>query len=118
MKNSQNYLKNTRKNRQEDWKKTVLEAVSKDLDLRSRWFGIEELKSKYNPIPYHNKTKEGEHIKLHDRAQKAAEYFSRERWGLPNQDHMDLKEARRPKFENNKITSYYPLEKYYIIQYI
>ena len=64
--------KEYKKSRQEDRNKLVLEAISKDLDLRSRWLGIKELKSKYNPTPYHNQNKEGEHIKLHDRAQKAA----------------------------------------------
>ena len=55
--------KEYKKSRQEDRKQLVLEAISKDLDLRSRWSGVKELKSKYNPIPYHSQTKEGEHIK-------------------------------------------------------
>ena len=70
--------KEYKKSRQEDRKTQVLEAISKDLDLRSRWLGIKELKSKFNPTPYHNETREGEHIKLHERAQKATEYLSRE----------------------------------------
>ena len=104
--------KEYKKSRQEDRKTQVLEAISKDLDLRSRWLGIKELKPKYNPTPYHNKTKEGEHIKLHERAQKAAEYLSKEQWGEPSQEHKDLKESRRHKYRNNKITKYHLFEKY------
>ena len=83
--------KEYKKSRQEDRKQKVLGAISKDLDLRSRWLGIKEFKSKFNPTPYHNKTKEGEHIKLHERAQKAADHLSREQWGEPSQAEKDLK---------------------------
>ena len=103
-----------KKSRQEDRKQQVLEAISRDLDLRSRWLGIKELKSKYNPIPYHNTTKEGEHIKLHDRAQKAAEYLSKEQWGEPNQEQKDFKNSRSHKYRNNKINKYQLFEKYNI----
>ena len=102
-----------KKSRQEDRKKLVIESISRDLDLRSRWLGIKELKSKYNPTPYHNVTKDGEHIKLHDRAQKAAEYLSREQWGELSQEQKDLKETRKHKYRNNKITNYFSFEKYY-----
>jgi len=91
----------------------VIESISRDLDLRSRWLGIKELKSKYNPTPYHNVTKDSEHIKLHDRAQKAAEYLSREQWGELSQEQKDLKETRKHKYRNNKITNYFSFEKYY-----
>jgi len=106
--------KEYKKSRQEDRKQKVLEAISKDLDLRSRWLGIKELKSKFNPTPYHNKNKEGEHTKLHERAQKAAEYLSREQWGEPSQTDKDLKNSRKHKYRNNKITKYQMLERYNI----
>ena len=51
--------KEYKKSRQEDRKTQVPEAISKDLDLRSRWLGIKELKSKYNTTPYHDKIKKG-----------------------------------------------------------
>ena len=109
---SQNFQKN--KHSKEEDRKTQVSAISKDLDLRNRWLGIEELRSKYNPTPYHNKTKEGEHIKLNERAQKTAECFSKEHWGEPSQEQKDVKESRRHKFRNNEITTYRLFGKYSI----
>ena len=70
-----------KKSRHEDSNNKVLETISKGLDLRSIWLGIQELKANYNLTPYHNKTREGEHIKPHDRAHKTAEHLSQEQGG-------------------------------------
>ena len=58
--------------RKQDKKIRILESVSKDLDIRERWLGVRELKRKYNPTPYHNKDKDGQHITHDKRAQFAA----------------------------------------------
>ena len=58
--------------RKQDKKERILESVSKDLDLRERWLGIRELKRKYNPTPYHNKDKDGQHI-THDKGAQLAQ---------------------------------------------
>ena len=78
-----NLSREFRKSRKQDRKDRVIEGLSKDLDLRERWLGIRELKSKYNPNPYHNKDKQGNHIQWKDRAEKAAEHLSTQQWGLP-----------------------------------
>ena len=73
--------KDFRKQRKQDRKERVLGGLTKDLDIRDRWMGIRELKTKYNPIPFHNKDKEGKHIQWKDRAQRAAEHLSTQQWG-------------------------------------
>ena len=37
--------------------------------------------------------------------------MSKEQWGEPSQEQRDLKESRRHKFRNNKITNYHLFEK-------
>ena len=70
-----------RKSRKQDRRDRVLEGLTKELDIRDRWLGIRELKTKYTPSPYHNKDAEGNHVQWKDRAQKAAEHLSTKQWG-------------------------------------
>jgi len=98
-----------RKSRKDDRKERVLEAIGKDLDLRDRWLGIRELKSKYNPTPYHNKDSEGKHVEWKDRAQKAAEYLSTQQWGKTDEEETT---HRRQTRNTNRITQYEQWEKY------
>ena len=97
-----------RKQKRKDKSERVLEALSKDLDIRDRWLGIRELKSKYNPTPYHNRTKQGEHVKWSDRAQKAAEYLSSHQWGKAEASEGGTDE---PWLQDN-LVEYEPWEKY------
>jgi hypothetical protein len=69
------------KSRRDDKRTGTLEALSKDLDIRERWLGIRELKRKFNPTPFHNKTAQGQHIQHKERAQEAAKYPSTIQWG-------------------------------------
>ena len=96
-----------RKQKRKDKSERVLEALSKDLDIRDRWLGIRELKSKYNPTPYHNRTKQGEHVKWSDRAQKAAEYLSSHQWGKAEASEGGTDE---PWLQDN-LVEYEPWEK-------
>ena len=64
----------------------ILEAISKDLDLRDRWLGIRELRRKYTPTPYHNKDRQGLHISHKNRAQHAAKHLSELQWGEVHQE--------------------------------
>ena len=50
-----------------------------------------ELKSKYNPIPFHNRDGDGKHVAWSDRAQKAAEHLSNNQWG--NIPRAEVEEA-------------------------
>ena len=52
-----------RKSRKQDRRDRILEGLTKDLDLRDRWLGIRELKTKFNPTPYHNTGQDGKHVK-------------------------------------------------------
>ena len=74
------------RNGKEDKKTRILEAASKDLDLRDRWLGIRELKRKYTPTPYHNKDRQGLHISHKNRAQHAAKHLSELQWGEVHQE--------------------------------
>ena len=49
----------------------LFETLDKDLDIREKWLGIRQLKAEYRPTPYSRKTKEGEHIRMEERAEKA-----------------------------------------------
>ena len=51
-----------------------MKTIDKDLDCRDKWLGIRQLKSKYQPQPYHRQTIQGTQIKLKNRAKMAAEY--------------------------------------------
>ena len=76
--------KELRKSNKEYRKQHVLSTIDKDLDLRDRCLGIRALKTKFNPIPYHNNNNnnnKGEHVKYKDRAQAAAEHLSNKQWG-------------------------------------
>ena len=92
--------------RQEDKRQHILDAVDKDLDVRDRWLGIRELKSKYNPILYHNKDKEGKHLSWTQRAQKAAEYLSQQQLGKPSQEDQGKKQRKQAAYKHSIVTIY------------
>ena len=62
----------------------IIKSLDKDLDIRDRWLGIRQLKSKFAPTPYHNRDKQGKHIPWKERAQTAAEHLSQNQWGKPD----------------------------------
>ena len=66
-----------------------MRSLDKDLDIRDRRLGIKNLKRQYQPITYHNKDKEGKHIKTRDRAQEAAKYWAEEVWKKEKQRGRD-----------------------------
>ena len=106
------YPKNTRNNRKENKKQHILETIHKDLDVRDRCLGIRELRSKYNPIPYHNKDKEGKQLSWTQGAQKAAEYLSQQQWGKPSQEGQDKKQSRQAHYQQHVVTVYDLVERY------
>lgn len=63
-----------------------MRTIRKELDPRDRWMGIRRLKEGYKPQPYHRKTRQGEHIKLEQRAQETANFFGKEQWGIKEED--------------------------------
>ena len=104
--------KEFRKSRKEDKRQHILTTIGRDLDIRDRWLGIRELKSKYNPIPYHNKNEEGKHLAWTQRAQKASEYLSNQQWGEPSNEDERKREEFQHTYRNNKFIEYHPLERY------
>ena len=44
-------------------------TIDKDLDVRSKWAGIRQLKTPYKPIPHAQKRKDGTKIRVKDRAE-------------------------------------------------
>ena len=89
--------KEYRESRKQDKQEHVLDTLNKDLDLRDRWLGIEQLKSKYSPTPYHNKDRQGQHIRYDQRADKAAEHVSRTQWSktAPEDDDTHAQQWNR-----------------------
>ena len=78
-----------KKSKKEDRTNMVIKTISKDLDIRDRWLGIRQLKQTYQPNPYARKTLDGKFIKQNERAQEAANYFSREQWGIKRKNEED-----------------------------
>ena len=55
-----------------DKTKHLLDTFREDLDLRSKWMGIRQLRKGYAPAPYHRKNQGGQHIPMGKRAEEAA----------------------------------------------
>ena len=87
-------------------------TISRDLDVKDRSLGIRELRSKYNPIPHHNKDKEGTHLALARRAQKAASYLSQEQWGEPSTEDKTRRQQHQRVYRKSTIAQYDPLGEY------
>ena len=80
--------------------KATVDTLDRELDIRNRWLGVGQLKSKYNPTPYHSKTREGKHIKWKERAQQAAEHLSKKQWGI--QEDTEVGRSTEEHSQNNK----------------
>ena len=93
--------KRFRKSKQRDRKDYIIKTSSKDLDVKDRWMGIRQLKSTYNPQPYHRRTQKGQHIRLEQRAQMAAQYSGSQQWGRTAQQ-----EENGMQLENDNIVGH------------
>ena len=80
----------------------IIKTISKDLDIRDRWLGIRQLKQTYQPNPYARKTLDGKFIKQNERAQEAANYFSREQWGIKRKSEKEEEAPPCKKRQHNK----------------
>ena len=60
------------------------------------------LKVPHNPKPYSRKTKEGNHIPMHERAKAAADFLEKEIWGKPEEarDEIEWDTADYPIIRN------------------
>ncbi len=94
--------KEFRKSKGKDRREGVIKTIAKELDIRERWAGIRRLKSKFQPRP-HNRTDKhsGLHIHMKQRAEKAAEYLSREQWG--EKETGEEETERRKKINRRRI---------------
>ena len=70
-----------RKNKQADKRQTVIDEISNNLDVRDTWMGIRQLRSDYQPQPYHRKNKRGEHTSKKELAEESAKHLASEQWG-------------------------------------
>ena len=68
-------------------------TIDKDLDVRSKWAGIRQLKTPYKPIPYAQKRKGGTQIRVKDRAEEAAT-FSNKKSGTTREKRETQKEKK------------------------
>ena len=50
----------SRKSKQRDKTKHIVNTVNDNLDIRDKWLGIQQMKSDYKPNPYHLKKKKME----------------------------------------------------------
>ena len=66
----------------------ILESVSKDLDVRSKWLGLRQLKQPYRGNPYSRKDTDGKHIPMNRRAEAAATFLEKQIWADNSQDNM------------------------------
>ena len=78
----------------------IIKTIDKDLDIRDRWLGIRQLKQEYQPNPYARRTPGGQFIKQNQRAQQAANYFSKEQWGNKRKEHSE-EEDKNPTTEQH-----------------
>ena len=63
------------------------------MDLMDKWMGIRQIKGNHAPQPYHRRAHQsGEHVKMNDRASKAADYLGKVQWGRTPEE----REACRP----------------------
>ena len=81
--------KRFRKNIQDNQIKTITNTLENSLDTRDKWLGIRQLKTEYQPNTYARRTRDGKHIPHAQRAQKAADYFSKEQWGKKKRKQAD-----------------------------
>ena len=95
--------KRFRKSKREDKTNMIIKTLDKDLDTRDTWLGIRQLKQDYQPNPYARKNKDGTHITQKERAQKAAEYFSKEQWGTKRKRDNEEEEATQTSKRTIKI---------------
>ena len=94
--------KEFRKSKAKDKREGVIKTIAKELDIRERWAGIRRLKSKYQPQPYNRTDKHsGMHIHMKQRAEKAAEYLSKEQWG--KKETKEEEDTRREKMTRRRI---------------
>ena len=77
---SKSNIQKIRQSKKQDREIEIQKTLDKELDLRDRWAGIRSLQKHYQPMPYHQKNKEGKHIKRDDRAEEAAKYWATEIW--------------------------------------
>ena len=69
-----------RKTSKKEKKERVHRAINKDLDLRSNFLGLRQLKRKYEPIPYVIRFKNGKKVPFHQREEAAADYYENNVW--------------------------------------
>ena len=94
--------KEFRKSKAKDKREGVIKTIAKELDIRERWAGIRRLKSKYQPQPYNRTDKHsGMHIHMKQRAEKAAEYLSKEQWD--KKETKEEEDTRREKMTRRRI---------------
>ena len=72
--------KKLKKSKRKDRRNLLLEAVSKDLDVRSQWLGIRQLKKTYTGNPFSRKTADVKHIPMHQRANETAKFLANKIW--------------------------------------
>ena len=100
--NYERLTKEFRKSKTKDRGEGVIKTISKELDIRDRWAGIRRIKSKYQPQPYNRTDKyTGIHVHMKQRAEKAAEYLSKEQWG--KKETMEEERERRNRMNKRRI---------------
>ena len=67
-----------------------------------------KLQKQYQPIAYHNKTKQGQHIKQGERAQDAATYWATEIWKKQRKKniHKSVQTRSTTIYDSTQYTKY------------
>ena len=84
------FTKQLKKSKRKDRRNLLLEAVSKDLDVRSQWLGLRQLKKTYTGNPFSRKTANGKHISMNQRANETAKFLATKIWSgdrVPRGEH-------------------------------
>ena len=82
-------LRTNNKKKKAERKGQMRRDVSKNLDVRSRWMGIRQMKRTFAPRTYAKRDAQGKNIPFAEIAEETAKYLAETRWPLREEDNQD-----------------------------